>query len=311
MLRAAAHIDVRWVLHDQADELRYFPTRTPLPGRQHFAERAGAPPLHSLTLGGQDGRCSVYLFYVKPYLQKLSTGYPPFACGGWHMGDEDAEPEGAAETFGALRLQLKSGTASGYVGRRASRSQRSGRCRDVGASQGREAALLGIIPNTAGSRSGQRARALACGVESLPSPSMQLRYCCALSATLMFPFPLSTHLILSLSESPSRVVTCVHSQALGRQCAYTRQHTLINENVPKQQLVAGGKAYPPPRDAEEPPWPQRTRRRARSSHQAARAHARDARGGRQVGPASLKRGLSHRKILPRQRVATRFRFVLP
>ena len=40
--------------------------------------------------------------------------------------------------------------------------------------------------------------------------------------------------------------------------------------------------------------------------QAARAHARDARGGRPVGPASLKRGLSLGKILPRQRVATRF-----
>ena len=34
---------------------------------------------------------------------------------------------------------------------------------------------------------------------------------------------------------------------------------------------------------------------------------RDARGGRLVGPASLKRGLSLRKILPRQRVANSLR----
>ena len=44
------------------------------------------------------------------------------------------------------------------------------------------------------------------------------------------------------------------------------------------------------------------RRRARPSHQAARAHARDARGGRPVGPASLKH---EGFLLPRQRVATR------
>ena len=51
-----------------------------------------------------------------------------------------------------------------------------------------------------------------------------------------------------------------------------------------------------------------TRRRARSSHQAARAHERDARGGRLVGQASLKRGLSLTKILlPPQRVANSLR----
>ena len=36
------------------------------------------------------------------------------AAGG--MGDKDAEPEGAVEIFGVLRLPLASGTASGYVG---------------------------------------------------------------------------------------------------------------------------------------------------------------------------------------------------
>ena len=69
---------------------------------------------------------------------------------------------------------------------------------------------------------------------------------------------------------------------------------------------------PTPRDAEGPQWPKNTRRRARSSHQAARrALTREAAAWTLVGPASLKRGLSEEcegflwKILPRQRVATR------
>ena len=77
--------------------------------------------MHSLTLGGRELTLSLLFVFTKV----IHTGYPPFACGRWHMGDEDAESEGAVETFGALRLLLKSGTASGYVGvRRVKKSKK-------------------------------------------------------------------------------------------------------------------------------------------------------------------------------------------
>ena len=115
----------------------------------------------------------------------------------------------------------------------------------MGASQGREKRrCLGSF-RTPQEAAVARARALACRTawrvcrEPKEAGCTQLRCCCALSATLMFPFALSTHLILSrfrVSESPSRVVCTVKRLADN---ALTPD-TLINENVPKQQFVAGG-----------------------------------------------------------------------
>ena len=112
----------------------------------------------------------------------------------------------------------------------------------MGASQGREAALLGIVPNTAGSRSGQgEGVGLPYGVESLPraqggrlhAAQVLLRPECHPDVPVCFVNPSHP---LALSESPSRVVCTVKRLADN---ALTPD-TLINENVPKQQFVAGG-----------------------------------------------------------------------
>ena len=196
--------------------------------------------MHSLTLGGRELTLSLLFVFTKV----IHTGYPPFACGRWHMGDEDAESEGAVETFGALRLLLKSGTASGYVGVRRVKKSKKRPWQGWVHLKGEKRRCLGSF-RTPQEAAVARARALACRTawrvcrEPKEAGCTQLRCCCALSATLMFPFALSTHLILSrfrVSESPSRVVCTVKRLADN---ALTPD-TLINENVPKQQFVAGG-----------------------------------------------------------------------
>ena len=130
--------------------------------------------------------------------------HPVRAAGG--MGDEDArEPEGAVELFGVLRLPLASRTPSGYVGvRRVAKSQKrpwqawikirgDKRRRCLGSFKSpQEAAVV-------------RARAVSCGVETLPSPRKQAARSSGATASLRAALSAHTCLLFPQSLSSLRL----------------------------------------------------------------------------------------------------------
>ena len=88
------------------------------------------------------------------------------------MGDEDAEAEGAVELFGVLRLQLATGTASGYVGVRHVKKSKKRPWQAWVHIKGERRRCLGSFRKPQ-EGAVARARALACGPETLPSPRKQ------------------------------------------------------------------------------------------------------------------------------------------
>ena len=86
------------------------------------------------------------------------------------MGDEEAS-EGAFEMFGVLRLPLATGTASGYLGVRPTNSKKNPWQGWVHL-KGEKRRTLGSF-RTPQQAAVARARALACGAETLPSPRRQ------------------------------------------------------------------------------------------------------------------------------------------
>ena len=100
------------------------------------------------------------------------------------MGDDSEANEGAVEVFGIHRLPLAAGTPSGYlgvrqVGRKGSKKPRWQPWIHV---KGEKRRCLGTF-RTPKEAAVARARAFACGVETLPSPTKeasrtQFRCCC-------------------------------------------------------------------------------------------------------------------------------------
>ena len=88
------------------------------------------------------------------------------------MADEDAEPEVGVETFGVLRLPLAARTASGYVGVRHVPKSKIRPWQAWVHIKGERRRCLGSFrkPQEAAVA---RAKALACGPETLPSPRKQ------------------------------------------------------------------------------------------------------------------------------------------
>ena len=111
---------------------------------------------------------------------ELSTLYPRFihnlsysnlvrAAGG--MGDDAEADEGPAEVFGVHRLRLAPGTKSGYLGVRQTKSTKNPWQPWVHL-KGEKRRCLGSF-RTPQQAAVARARALACGAETLPSPRKQ------------------------------------------------------------------------------------------------------------------------------------------
>ena len=124
------------------------------------------------------------------------------------MGDEDAEPEGAVEIFGVLRLPLASGTASGYVGVRHVKKSKKRPWQAWVHIKGEKRRCLGSF------RSPQegavaRARAVSCGPETLPSPRRQAARNSGAAAYSLFSPRISLPTVTVLNALRlTRVVCC-------------------------------------------------------------------------------------------------------
>ena len=160
------------------------------------------------------------------------------------MGDEDAEPDGPVETFGVLRLPLKSGTASGYVGVRRVKKSKKRPWQAWVHIKGEKRRCLGSFTKRQ-EAAVARARALACGPETLPSPRKQ-----AARKSGACPLPVLceylNHLIFTaLGMACVRIVLCAVKRSAGMALTPDTLSDLNRENVSHQHVASCGSGSVP------------------------------------------------------------------
>ena len=157
------------------------------------------------------------------------------------MGDEDAEAEGAFEIFGVHRLPLAAGTKSGYVGVRFVVKSKKRPWQAWLHIKGERRRCLGSF-RTPQEGAVARARAVACGAETLPSPRRQAaRNSGVAECRPDARHHLLSHVALAYDSCVfiAFVLCAVKRSADGTLCDYD------SENISRQLLATGVGCVPP------------------------------------------------------------------